>query len=511
MGTVPTGTMERELKKLYLRWVTGLTIDSTDLAGKIASFQADSEALISRLGGRTAALGALGDFPAPRLLQLSPHAGTIYDQMQQAVIQAGILAGISSKEAAQAMFRSGMDKSYRRLERLARTETTSAYWKNSWDSIADLPALVMVWSSENGPRTCQWCQSRDGLVVDDPNIRDHPNGRCTLIPTLRSQVKYKGTLQPDGSVDMDPRWADQKVRGAKATPSAGPTTEAQRDPLSGKPNPAAPSQAEPAQRVQDYGSMSSNDKIAAAEKMFGTGSPQHQAAVKKFSSPAPVKKVVVPEPQPVTNVRTFGQDVTPKVRKDRISAGDWRYVDDRGQRAAVLLQNDYRAEQAIKKMAKAMREGSDTRVAIPKAWSKEFTGTVTDVAGARYTEQQVRDALEDAARWLLEQETKTPRVMFKGLDVPKDKIAKLFKEGAPFDTNFSSFTTDEVIARGYSSRRATAQVIVRVKGAPAVPINGNPTDPFWKKTKEHLVSGQGRVTGVTEAHNGRTIYVDVTF
>lgn len=471
MGTVPTGEMERELRKLYLRWVSGLTIDSSDLPGKINTFQAQSEALISRLGGRTAALGALGDFPAPRLLELSPHAGTVYNQMQQAVIQAGIMAGISSKEAAQAIFRSGMDKSYRRLERLARTETTSAYWKNSWDSIADLPALVMVWSSERGPRTCQWCDARDGLVVDDPNIRDHPNGRCTLIPTLRSQVKYKGTLQPDGSVTMDPRWSDQKVKGAKAQESAGPTTEAQRDPLSGKSNPAAPSQAEPAQRV------------------------------------APV----APAPQPTAAVRTFGQDVTPKVRKELISNGDWRYVDDRGQRAAVLLQNDYRAEQAIKKMAKEMREGADTRVAIPKAWSKEFTGSVTDVAGAKYTEQQVRDALEDAARWLLEQDTKAPRVMFKGLDVPKDKIAKLFKEGGTFDTNYSSFTTDEVIARGYSSRRATQQVIVRVKGAPAVPINGNPTADFWKKTKEHLVTGQGRITGVTEAHGGRTVYVDVTF
>ncbi|WNM75051.1 hypothetical protein SEA_MORRIGAN_6 [Microbacterium phage Morrigan] len=471
MGTVPTGQMERELRKLYLRWVTGLTIDSSDLPGKIAAFQAQSEALIARLGGRTAALGALGDFPAPRLLQLSPHAGTVYDQMQQAVIQAGILTGISSKDAAQQMFRAGMDKSYRRLERLARTETTSAYWKNSWDSIADLPALVMVWSSERGPRTCQWCDARDGLVVDDPNIRDHPNGRCTLIPTLRSQVNYKGTLQPDGSVTMDPRWAAQKTKGAKAQPSAGPTTAEQRDPMSTKRNPAAPSQAEPAQRV---------------------------------TAPAPA-------PQPVAEVRTFGQDVTPKVRKERIQAGDWRYVDDRGQRAAVLLQNDYRAEQAIKKMAKAMREGSDTRVAIPKAWSKEFTGSVTDVAGAKYTEAQVRDALEDAARWLLEQDTKKPRVMYKGLDVPKDKIAKLFKEGAPFDTNYSSFTTDEVIARGYSSRRATQQVIVRVKNADAVPINGNPTADFWKKTKEHLVTGQGRVTGVTEAHGGRTVYVDVTF
>lgn len=446
MATVPTGEMERELRKLYLRWVSGLSVDTKDVAGEIKSFQARSESLISRLGGRAAALGALGDFPAPKLLQLSPFAGKIYDSMQQAAIQAGILAGISSKEAAQAMFKGGMDKSYRRLERLARTETTNAYWKNSWDSVADLPLLVMVWSSEEGKRTCDYCLSRDGLVVDDPNIRDHPNGRCTLAPTLRSDVKYKGTLQPDGSVTMDPRWNKPKATSSR---------------------PVAPE----------------------------------------------VVEATIGKPTPVQiDVKTFGTQVDAKTRKAQISYGDWRYIDDRGQRAAALLQNDFQAEQAIKKMAKSLRENGNTNgVGVAKAWSKNYTGTVTDVAGARYTEANVREALEDAAHWLLEQNTTKPRVMYKGLDVPKDKIAKLFKEGASFDTNYSSFTTDEVIARGYSSRRASQQVIVRIKNTESVPITGNPTADHWKKTKEHLVTGQGRVTGVTEAHNGRTIYVDVTF
>lgn len=247
MGTVPTGRMERELRALYLRWLASLPADPGSAAGEVARFAQESSALIARLGGQVASLGALAGFPTPKLLELSPHAGTVYDAMKQAAIQASIQAGISSKEAARVMFRAGMDKSYRRLERLARTETTSAYWKNGWDSVAALPAIVMVWGAENGKRTCDYCLSRDGLVVEDPNIRDHPNGRCTLIPTLRSQVKYKGTLQPDGSVTMDPRWSAQRVAGAKAQESAGPTTAEQRDPLSGKTNPAAPSQAQPAQ------------------------------------------------------------------------------------------------------------------------------------------------------------------------------------------------------------------------------------------------------------------------
>ncbi|QXO13598.1 hypothetical protein SEA_QUARTZ_4 [Microbacterium phage Quartz] len=245
MGTVPTGAMERELRKLYLSWVMGLSWDNGSIHDQLTAFVIQSEKLIASMGGRTAALGALGDFPAPKLLDLSPYMGKIYDQMQQAVIQAGIMAGLNSRAVAQAMFRAGMDKSYRRLERLARTETTNAYWRNTWSSVAELPDIVLVWGAEESARTCAYCRDRDGLVVDDPSIRDHPNGRCTLVPTHRSQLEYKGTLRADGSVYMDPRWADQRVPGARAKASAGPTTPEQRDPLSGRRNPAAPSRAAP--------------------------------------------------------------------------------------------------------------------------------------------------------------------------------------------------------------------------------------------------------------------------
>ena len=243
MATVPTNRLERELRKLYLQWLAKLP-KQKDVPSYIDKFQRDSTRLISRMGGQVASLGALADFPVPRTLELSPHVGTVYDEMKQAAIKASITAGLNSKDAARQMLNAGLDKSYRRLERLARTETVSAYWKNSWDSVADLPLLVMVWESEKGPRTCQWCDARDGLVVDDPNIRDHPNGRCTLVATLRSRVAYKGTLQPDGSVTQDPAWTGKK---AKTKASAGPTTREQRDPLSGKSNPAAPSKAQPAQ------------------------------------------------------------------------------------------------------------------------------------------------------------------------------------------------------------------------------------------------------------------------
>lgn len=217
MGTVPTGQMERELKKLYLNWVKGIPSHEARLDEYIDVFGKKSSRLIERMGGHAASLGALAGFPAPKLLELSPVAGLIYDEMKQTAIQAAISIGLNAKDTARAMLQGGLDKSYRRLERLARTETVRAYWKNSWDSVEGL-GLVMLWSAEAGPRTCDYCLSREGLVVEDRNVRDHPNGRCTLLPTLASRVKYKGTLQPDGSVDMDPKW-DKKQELKAPTPA----------------------------------------------------------------------------------------------------------------------------------------------------------------------------------------------------------------------------------------------------------------------------------------------------
>lgn len=205
MPTIPTGKMELELRRLYVRWLSRLS-DNTDMNAAVDRFEKQSIDLIEKMGGRTAMLGALADFPAPKRLDLSPHIGTIYSDMKQAAIQAGIQAGLNASDVARHMFRAGMDKSYNRLNRLARTETVSAYWKNAWDSIADLPELVMVWGAESGPRTCQWCLERDGMVMESSQLRDHPNGRCTPIPTLRSMVEYKGSVDAGGRIYQDPAW-----------------------------------------------------------------------------------------------------------------------------------------------------------------------------------------------------------------------------------------------------------------------------------------------------------------
>ncbi|UVG33792.1 minor capsid protein [Microbacterium phage HerculesXL] len=281
MATVPTGEMERELRKLYLRWLVGVPRHQDDIVDYIEVFRVQSQRLIERLGGQAASLGALADFPVPKMLELDPVAGVVYDQMKQAAIQAGIAAGLQSTDVARQILNAGLGKGFRRLERLARTETTNAYWRNTWASVADLPAIVLVWGAEESKRTCEFCLSRDGLVVEDPTIRDHPNGRCTLVPTLRSRVQYKGTLQADGSIVMDERWTG---RASKTVGVAGPTTPEQRDPLSGKRNPAAPSTTTDigAPATQDYSRMTNADKLAAVRTMYGVNSPQYKQALARW-------------------------------------------------------------------------------------------------------------------------------------------------------------------------------------------------------------------------------------
>jgi hypothetical protein len=85
----------------------------------------------------------------------------------------------------------------------------------------------------------------------------------------------------------------------------------------------------------------------------------------------------------------------------------------------------------------------------------------------------------------------------------------IFKPGAVFDANFSSFSAEESVARAYAGGQSNKNVIIRVKKAQAVPVNGNPTPGQWKSHKEMLVSGQGHITKVQDL--GRTLYVDVEF
>lgn len=218
MGTVPTDRMEDELRAYYLSWAEYIGLMANDdpdtLMSRFEIFKETSQEIIQQRGGKAARAGVAAGFPAPKELELSKHADTVYNEMALAIIRAGLYTGVNARETAAAMFRAELDPKFSNLERLARTETVSAYWKNQWDEAEDLD-LVMVWSPEHGSRTCDVCIGREGLVVANKNIRDHPNGRCTLLPTLPQDLDYKGTLQADGSITYDRRLANVAKRSRK--------------------------------------------------------------------------------------------------------------------------------------------------------------------------------------------------------------------------------------------------------------------------------------------------------
>lgn len=218
MGTVPTDRMEDELRAYYLDWaehIVPLYSDDPDkLMFSFGMFKAHSQKIIKKRGGKAARAGVAADFPAPKELALSPHADTVYNDMSQTIIYAGLYTGVNARETAAALFHAELDPKFSNLERLARTETVSAYWKNQWDEAEDLD-LIMVWSPEHGSRTCDVCLGREGLVVKSKTIRDHPNGRCTLLPTLPQDLDYKGTLLSDGSVTYDPILANMANKNSR--------------------------------------------------------------------------------------------------------------------------------------------------------------------------------------------------------------------------------------------------------------------------------------------------------
>lgn len=230
-----------------------------------------------------------------------------------------------------------------------------------------------------------------------------------------------------------------------------------------------------------------------------------------------VPKVATPEPPRVKTVQHdpgFETEYGPfkEVQAGAVRAGDWRYIGERQKRAVVLLQNDYRAEKPVKAVAQNIREGKDPfqGVKLEKSWSERYVGKPAYSKDApSFTLADVRTAIEDAARWLLDQETVKPRVLYKGLEVPASKMGDL-KPGATFDANFSSFTTDDSVAYKYTP--ASNRVVVRVRGAESVSLKDSDNPSKFgngTKHKEHLVTGTGRIVKVTK--EGSVTWVDVEF
>ena len=79
-------------------------------------------------------------------------------------------------------------------QRLARTAVTHAFQQAQKRSCQRNPFVTGIqWLSSNSHRTCELCNSRNGVVykVDDVPL-DHPNGMCTTIPVLEKKLDQIG-------------------------------------------------------------------------------------------------------------------------------------------------------------------------------------------------------------------------------------------------------------------------------------------------------------------------------
>jgi hypothetical protein len=482
MPTIPTGEMEAALRRLYLLWLRELEYSDGTMAAKIKRFEEQSKKLISNYGGRVASLGAQLDFPAPKKLELSPYADKVYDEMQLAAVRAGIMTGISSKEAAQAMFRAGMDKSYNRLERLARTETTNAYWKNAFDSVADLPAIVMIWGSEESKRTCDWCRERDGLVMDSPNLRDHPNGRCTPIPTLRSMVVYRGSISPDNQIYNDPAWA--KAETYKIGMEKPQEVQVELD-----------AAAAPNIEGKDYRNMTNADKIEAAKIMYGTDSAQYAAAKKKFGTPPRAKATPKAKPSPE---RPFSDVEMSKGFSNAEGARRKLNADIRDTSGEYNARKGWDADSA---KARNRYIGADFETI--NEWLRNTTPILPGEADwwsapKKYT--------EDLGRALTKNKLTEDIIVGRGIAPTKYFNPGALKAGDNFaDPAFLSTTTDMSVAMDFMNGSDLGEgwlfMIKAPKGTSAVPGLGEESEIIFKPGQKQRV--------VFVDHANRTVYTEM--
>ena len=79
-------------------------------------------------------------------------------------------------------------------QRLARTSINHAYQMAQKRSCKNNPYVTGIqWVSSNTHRTCELCNSRNGVVYDVAKVPlDHPNGLCTTIPVIPMDLEDIG-------------------------------------------------------------------------------------------------------------------------------------------------------------------------------------------------------------------------------------------------------------------------------------------------------------------------------
>ena len=188
MNRIRTSKLERTLTGVYRRWLA--TCDSgTPTRSDIQRLHTELDKFFATDGAYLENLNKQVQFPRTVDRQLIQQTDRILTRFEEKAIQGGILAGLHPTVTAQSMSHY-TDEALYSLRRLVRTETVRAMWQDQRQAIQDIPGMALAWVCEP-TRACPKCKARDGLIVDNPNVYDHPNGRCTLAPVFLDDLPIR--------------------------------------------------------------------------------------------------------------------------------------------------------------------------------------------------------------------------------------------------------------------------------------------------------------------------------
>lgn len=188
MKQIKTSKVERTLVSVYRRWLAACD-NGTPTRADIHRLRTELDAFFATDGAYLANLNKQLQFPRTIDRQLIQQADRILTRFEEKAIQGGILAGLHPTVTAQAMSHYTNEALYS-LRRLVRTETVRAMWQDQRQAVEGLPGMGLMWVCEPR-RACPTCKARDGLIVENPNIYDHPNGRCTLAPVFLEDLPIR--------------------------------------------------------------------------------------------------------------------------------------------------------------------------------------------------------------------------------------------------------------------------------------------------------------------------------
>lgn len=188
MKPIKTSKLERTLTGVYRRWLATCG-NQTPTRADIQRLRTELDKFFSSDGAYLANLNKQLQFPRTVDRQLVQQTDRILTRFEEKAIQGGILAGLHPTVTAASMSHY-TDEALYSLKRLVRTETVRALWQDQRRAVEDMPGMALMWVCEPR-RACPTCKARDGLIVENPNIYDHPNGRCTLAPVFLDDLPIR--------------------------------------------------------------------------------------------------------------------------------------------------------------------------------------------------------------------------------------------------------------------------------------------------------------------------------